>query len=164
MDEINEIGPIIQTYWDIFGAVERGTMPAWVHLSLSTAQLKVLFLLHYGGPLSIGQVADILGITLATASHLVEKLVEAGYVARTVDADDRRRAWASVTPEGRQTALQLRQGRYSLLEEWLAQLDEPALASLRAGLSALHEIAMRAQPKPPGFVLKNGKECNVSNP
>ena len=57
--------------------------------------------------------------------------------------------------------MQLRQGRYDLLEEWLGRMDEQALANLRAGLSVLREIAMNAQPKPLGILQKNEKEFHV---
>ncbi len=49
------------------------------------AQLKTLALVAEEPGGAIGSVATVLGITLPTASHLVDKLVRAGLVERHDD-------------------------------------------------------------------------------
>ena len=48
----------------------------------------------------IGQIAEILGIGQPTASHLIDRLVQAQLVSRTEDPLDRRRTLAQLSPNG----------------------------------------------------------------
>ncbi|MBI4233167.1 MAG: MarR family transcriptional regulator [Chloroflexi bacterium] len=59
-------------------------------LDLTIPQLRVVFLLAESEPMSMSSIAQDLGITLPACTHLVDKLVRAGFVARSADPDDRR--------------------------------------------------------------------------
>jgi DNA-binding MarR family transcriptional regulator len=106
------------------------------------AQLKTLFALEYGGAATIGQTADRLGISLPTASHLVDRLVQSGFVERTEDPADRRRTLATVSAKGSELTRRLRQGGRESLTEWLAQLDDTVLEELARSISRLAEVAV----------------------
>lgn len=126
---------------DSFEAISRSLRICaetdWMELDLTMAQLKTLFTLEYGGPMTIGQTGEKLGISLPTASHLVDRLVQGRYVERTEDSADRRRTLASTTAAGSELVKRLRQGGRDILVEWLSQLDDDALASLAKGLDHL---------------------------
>jgi DNA-binding MarR family transcriptional regulator len=54
------------------------------------AQIRALNFLARDGEQTIGELADSMGVTISTASGLVDKLVDLGLVDRAVNPDDRR--------------------------------------------------------------------------
>jgi len=64
--------------------------PDWVGSNLTFGQLRLLFLLRHLGPLSIGALAERLGVTLASASETVERIERHAFVVRRHREDDRR--------------------------------------------------------------------------
>jgi MarR family transcriptional regulator, organic hydroperoxide resistance regulator len=113
----------------------------WMNLDLSMAQLKTLMALYNGGAQPIGQIAEYLRVGQPTASHLVDRLVQAQFVGRTEDAQDRRRTLASLTPAGEALVQQITQVRLETLRHWLSQLDDDALAAFQYGISALAAVS-----------------------
>ena len=96
--------------------------------------------LNFEGEMPISKLAETLGISHPTASHLVERLVQAGLVERVEHAADRRYTLARLSSQGNMMVQHLRQGRENHLQHWLVQLDEPDLAALRRGLEALNRV------------------------
>lgn len=128
---------IIDGYKRIFLALES---PDWLNLDLSMAQLRVLYAIYRAGETSIGGVADLLDIGTSTASHLVERLVQAGFIQRTEDVDDRRRTLVSLTPSGIDLIGGMHQRAREQFHAWLVQLREDELAALQHGLHALAQV------------------------
>jgi MarR family transcriptional regulator, organic hydroperoxide resistance regulator len=111
--------------------------PEWSRLQLSMPRLKALFGIACHGSLTIGGLARELGVSLPTASTLVEALVSGGYASRREDAVDRRRTLAELTPAGERLVTRLRAGSSKMLQQSLARLDEDDLDALVRGLRAL---------------------------
>jgi DNA-binding MarR family transcriptional regulator len=132
---------ITEAYRDISRALWRSTASVWTELDLSMAQLKTLVILHNTAALTIGQVAEALCVGLPTASHLVDRLVQAQLAVRAEDPDDRRRTLAYLAPQGKELAERLHQGSRDQLRRWLALLDDATLAELLPGLRALGRAA-----------------------
>jgi len=126
--------------FDCVSNMQRTIMQDWQKLSMSMAQVKVLLLLSFKGPVAISKLAKTLDVSHPTASQLVDRLVQAGHVERVESAIDRRFTLASLTEDGEQLARHLWQGRMSHLRSSLTQLDEQDLAALRQGLCALNRI------------------------
>jgi DNA-binding MarR family transcriptional regulator len=61
-----------------------------------------------GGPITVGELASRLGLTLPTVSGVLADLDRAGFVARHADPADRRR-----------TIVQIADGKRELVEKWL---------------------------------------------
>jgi DNA-binding MarR family transcriptional regulator len=59
------------------------------------------------GPMSVGELASILGVTHASVSESRRSLEKAGVITATVTPDDRRRRTLSLTPHGQQLCNQL---------------------------------------------------------
>jgi DNA-binding MarR family transcriptional regulator len=68
---------------------------------VNRTDLALLGLLDSRGPLSAGELAAGLGLTPPSTTVAIQRLVEAGYVARTVDPVDRRRAIVEMTEAAR---------------------------------------------------------------
>lgn len=122
-------------------SLQRTTMEDWQHLDLTMAQFKVLLILSVVKEIANNKLAQMLGVSHPTASHLVDKLVQAGQVERVEHEAYRRYTLLRLTEQGRAQMQRLRQGRLERLHSWLAQLDEPDIAALRQGLEALNRVA-----------------------
>jgi DNA-binding MarR family transcriptional regulator len=111
--------------------------PEWSRLQLTMPRLKALFTIACQGSLTIGGLARELGVSLPTASTLVEALVGQGYASRREDAVDRRRTLTELTASGERLVTRLREGSSKMLHDSLQRLDEDDLAALVQGLRAL---------------------------
>ena len=134
---------IVEAQRAIWRALFAAAVPTWLQLDLSMAQLKGLFVLHTAGALTMGGLAEQLGVSLPTASVLADRLVQAGLAARSEDAADRRRTIMGLTPEGAHLMLQLRQGGSDVLHAWMAELDDATVEALARGVPPLAEAAGR---------------------
>ncbi len=135
-----QVTAIVEAYELVTRSLRGQTVEDWVELDLTMAQLKTLFTLEYGGAATIGQTAERLGISLPTASHLVERLVQGGFVGRTEDPTDRRRTLAKTTPKGSELTRQLRQGGRESLFNWLTEMDDDSLEALAKGMDRLAQL------------------------
>ncbi len=67
---------------------------------LSVPQFRSLAFVHKNAQASLSDVADHLGLTLASASKLVDGLVKQGFMTRRESSKDRRRLTLSLTRRG----------------------------------------------------------------
>lgn len=134
------IDQALDAYSRIVRSVQAQTTPDWLTLDLTMAQLKTLLVLALEGPLTIGGLAEQLGVGLPTASHLTERLVQAGLAERSDDAGDRRRTLARLSARGAELIGRLRQGRREQLQSYFAQLTPEELAGLVLGLQGLARV------------------------
>ncbi|MDI3298721.1 MAG: MarR family transcriptional regulator [Bacillota bacterium] len=109
----------------------------WLELELTMGQLKGLFALAQGGPMPVGRLAEVLGVSEPTASALVDRLARLGLVRREEDNRDRRRTLVSLSPRGEGQVAALRHGGEQLLERALVRLEDGELEALAHGLEAL---------------------------
>lgn len=96
---------------------------------LSVVQLRALNVLREQGGANLGQLAAGMGVTVSTASRLVDRLVAAGLVERRASSRSRRELALVVTPRGR---------------EILERYDDERLVELRALLDAIPSDRRRA--------------------
>ncbi len=136
----SHVTAIVEAYELVTRSLRGQTVEDWVELDLTMAQLKTLFTLEYAGAATIGQTAERLGISLPTASHLIDRLVHGGFVVRAEDPNDRRRTVATATPKGSELTRQLRQGGRDSLFNWLSAMDDESLSALATGISRLAQL------------------------
>lgn len=130
------IGDVARLLRDLLHALLRSSTPAWVHLTLTLPQLRTLFIVAHHQAVSVVQVSRQLGVGEPTASHLIDKLVQAGLLSRREDPRDRRRMRVELSAEGTLLIERLL-GWESILEEWLQQVSKEDLSLLQRGLTAL---------------------------
>src|SRR4051812_40124384 len=74
---------------------------------LSYAQYRVIVHLWKNGQSPVGEIAHRIGVTIATASELVDKLVDAGLLSRSTNPDDRRQVLIHLTERSERVAEQI---------------------------------------------------------
>lgn len=107
---------------------------------LSLPRMVALHYLHKIGAASISQICEHLNLALGTTSHVVDQLVQSGYVERRESEHDRRHKEVSLTADGEQVIERFRQLR---MEEITRRLDRLS-PDLAARLSAVLEDAVEA--------------------
>jgi DNA-binding MarR family transcriptional regulator len=110
--------------------VARKGPPPWAQHDLRFGQLRLLFTLAQSGPVSIGQLAAMLGITDATASEVVDRLVRRDLVIRSHRADDRRVVECRLSDAGASMLADIAGARREALRAPLSVLTASELAQL----------------------------------
>jgi len=90
----------------------------WLHIDVTTSQLKVILLLFVSGPLRMSDIASELEVSLATATGVVDRLVERGMIIRDGDPEDRRVVLCRLSDEGEK----ILSGMWQLSKDQLAKL------------------------------------------
>lgn len=127
---------VVSLLRELLHAILHSSMPAWLDLQLTLPQLRTLFLVAHGQTSSVMQVAQHLGIGEPTASHLVDRLAQAGLVDRHEDPEDRRRALLQLSAMGQELVEKLL-GWDRLLDDRLQRLSQDDLKALHQGLAAI---------------------------
>jgi DNA-binding MarR family transcriptional regulator len=87
-----------------------------------------------GGPMTSGQLAELLHLEKSSVSRMVRKLIECGELKETSDADDARIKPLSLTPKGRRTLAALHDFGRQQVSDALARLPEAERKLVRQGL------------------------------
>jgi DNA-binding MarR family transcriptional regulator len=66
------------------------TPKEWMHMDLTAGQLRALLLFYTTGPVRMSDIAVTLGVSTATATGVMDRMVERGIVTRESDPGDRR--------------------------------------------------------------------------
>jgi DNA-binding MarR family transcriptional regulator len=99
--------------------------------------VAVLHLLTKCGPSSLTDIAAHLRVDLSVASRQVSTLADAGYVVRTVDAEDRRVRTVELTDAGRALAAEAAQQYTNLIDRAFAAWSPEDLAEAARTLGRL---------------------------
>ena len=94
------IEDILRISENIYNAVPLDIPPEWLNSDLSVAQLRVLLVLQARGASRMSDIAAITGVTLPTATGVVDNLVRKGFVVREDDPQDRRLVICKLSPGG----------------------------------------------------------------
>lgn len=107
----------------------------------------------------VSGLAVHIGLMLPAASKLVQVLLTRGYVERSADPADRRRAVLRSTAKGRKVMEAARRATREYLAEMLRGLDAPTRARVVAAMRALRPI-FEAEEGGPAVRPPNGGDGN----
>jgi len=108
----------------------------------SMLQLQTLMSLTHGA-LTMGKIAQELYVKLPTASSLVDRLIEAGYVKRISDKLDRRITKIDLTEKGKQiftSAMKIKMKKMEFILNKLSTSEKKSLMSIIKNLHNKLEI------------------------
>src|SRR5512143_2293170 len=94
------VSTITQAYMELFMTMQFNSVSHWLMLELTFAQTRALFMLAARKELTVSQLAKLLDVGKATASILVQQLVERGLVTRTEQETDRRHTLLRLSSKG----------------------------------------------------------------
>ncbi len=116
---------------------------------LSMSQVGALFQISHGKS-NVSDLGEGLGITIAAASQMIERLVQQGLVVRVEDPQDRRAKQLALTEKGRRIV----QGSVHTRLDWLQHLvaglsereREQVAAALRLMTERTRQLEKRTEP------------------
>ncbi|MGP8002152.1 MAG: MarR family winged helix-turn-helix transcriptional regulator [Streptosporangiaceae bacterium] len=104
---------------------------------LGQRHVGVLITLAISGPLSVSELAQRAGMTVAHASLVVGELAKAGLADRAHDGRDRRRILVSLSETARPAVAEMRRRNAEPVLAFLRQLDDSQAEAFITNLSAL---------------------------
>ena len=131
------VDTVVRAYMELFMTMQFNSVSHWLMLELSFAQARALFMLAARQELTVSQLAKLLDVGKATASILVQQLVERGLVTRTEQETDRRNTLLRLSPKGEEIGAGRREQRREQWRRWLSQLSDDELNALAHGLTAI---------------------------
>jgi DNA-binding MarR family transcriptional regulator len=96
--------------------------------------------------LPLAQLVKELGVSKQAAGQLVDALVLRGYLARTVDEEDRRRLTIALTERGRAAAATQAAARKRIDRELATSVGDHDVSNLRKALAVLCDIGRQTTP------------------
>ena len=109
----------------------------WLHIDITTSQLKVVLLIFISGHIRMSDIASELGVSLATATGVVDRLVERGMLIREGDAEDRRVVLCRLSDEGEKLISGVWQLSRDQLGEMMRTMTPPQLRLITEALQLL---------------------------
>jgi DNA-binding MarR family transcriptional regulator len=137
-----QISQSLRVWMDVF---MHRSMRGWSHFAkitgLSMPQFSILMQLHHKGPCGISQISERFDITAAAASQLADKLVQAGYLERAENPDDRRARKLKLSAKGIKLVDEGIQERHRWLDDLVTRLSIEEKAKVSEALAILTEAA-----------------------
>jgi len=110
-------------------------------LDITMPQLKILVVLYIKGMMRMSNLASDLQVTMATATGLIDRLVERGYVIRESMTDDRRVVLCRLSEAGQKTVSGIWESAGKRSRELLEAMDTVHLQMLLEVLETMMESA-----------------------
>jgi DNA-binding MarR family transcriptional regulator len=109
----------------------------WHHGAISLIHLNVLAMLEAHGPLAMSKIAELLDISVASVTGVIDRMEKRNLVERRHDVGDRRVVLVHPAPGGRALFVDIDQRRRQGLAKLLDQLSDEDLTALLQGHRAL---------------------------
>ena len=108
-------------------------------IGLHTTDLRAgdLISQHWERPLTMGELAELLGLSSGAVTGTVDRLAEAGYVERIPDEDDRRRMRLHLTPKAEAVGLRFYAEHLSPMRAAVESFDATELATVERFLATV---------------------------
>jgi DNA-binding MarR family transcriptional regulator len=114
-------------------------------LAIAAGQFPFLAALDRSGPLTVGELAEAVGVTQPGATRAVGQLALAGYVTITQGADDQRRKSVALSAKGKRVVTEGKRTAWPLVEGAVRELCRDLEGSLLDQLAAI-EDGLIAEP------------------
>ncbi len=114
---------------------------AWGGIDLTFTQMRALFVLASRKPVRVGDLARALGMSLASASALSERLGRLGYVARERGVEDQRTVLLVLSSKGTRLLDRLERQSTAHLSQAIRGMTEAERRALAVSLRAFVRLA-----------------------
>ena len=116
-------------------------------LGLNIPQYTALAILEEKGVVTMGALADALGITMGAVTNIVDRVIDKGWAARERGEDDRRVVRVQITSAGREVLEKAVVGGAEFVGSWLKSLT---VEERRGFIGIYRRIAGDIESKGPG--------------
>ena len=112
-------------------------------VGLSLAQLSILLHLHFHGACEVTSFSEMLKISRAAASQMIERLVQQGVVERFPGEQDRRVRLVDLTSSGKQIVLESFEARVDWVNELVSRIKAKEREQLLVSLNRLNQYVTK---------------------
>ncbi len=126
-----------------FGAASDFDERVAKKLKLSRTDMRCLDLIGRLGPMTAGQLAEESALTTGAVTFILDRLEEAGMVARRRDTEDRRRVWVEIVPEARERLEELQEPVAQEMRQVAQHFKAEELAVVRDFMRQAKEVFQR---------------------
>jgi DNA-binding MarR family transcriptional regulator len=116
----DDVREVLRLFVNVISGLKRGRDEVPNTLRDAFEGGPVLMAVAFGDPLSVGEIAERIGLSLATTSLMVGELDRQGIVVRAEDERDRRR-----------TIVRLHEDHRAIVDAWSAERTSPVLRALQ---------------------------------
>jgi DNA-binding MarR family transcriptional regulator len=148
MNDSPELSKVLLEWSAVFARLSmRDFMQHTRATGFSISQMNVLMQLYYRGPIEVTSFVELMQVSPAAISQMVERMVQQGLVRREESPTDRRVRTVHLTDHGRQVVEESIAARRRWMESLLASLTEAQEKSIANALQTLTENALRLEAK-----------------
>lgn len=122
-------------------AVMAASRPRWSGVDLTFTQLRAVSAIAKHEGMRMSELADELGIGLAAASALADRMTRRGLITRKADEEDRRIVHLAVTTRGRHLLERLERGSTEHFAKLIARMTPTEREALAATLRAFVRLS-----------------------
>jgi DNA-binding MarR family transcriptional regulator len=120
-----------------------GALKRWQQGALSMVHLNVLMLLQSNGPLPMSRLAELVDVSVASATGIVDRMEKRGVVERRHSETDRRVVEIHLTKRGIAVFTVMEAERRKRLKKLVALMSDVELNALLHGLRAFRDARER---------------------
>jgi DNA-binding MarR family transcriptional regulator len=113
-------------------------------MGITAARASALSVVVFGGPVTLGRLAEAEQVSAPTMTRLIVGMEEDGLVKREADPHDRRVVWIRPTARGTRILTEGRRRRVEALARELAALDPASVAVLAQAAEILEALGRTA--------------------
>jgi DNA-binding MarR family transcriptional regulator len=153
---IEDVREVLRLFVSVITGLKRGrdevpvsVREAFESGGLGPRHVPVLMAVGFDGPMSVGELAERIGLSLATTSMMVGELDRQGLLERAEDERDRRRTLVRLPDSHRAVINGWSQERIAPVARALARLSPTARRHFLEGMRALAEEAGGVVPAEP---------------
>ncbi|MHB1639132.1 MAG: MarR family winged helix-turn-helix transcriptional regulator [Candidatus Dormibacteria bacterium] len=115
----------------------KGPGASFARKDLSFGQMHMVMVLHELGPLTVGQLSDMLAVSMPSVSSMLDRLEEHGLAERQRDDSDRRLVHVRLTARGEAEAEEAAGFRRDATSRVLQQFSDHELRALLTVVEAV---------------------------
>ena len=115
---------------------------------LSLLQMTILLHLHYQGPSEVTHICEMMQVSPAGASQMIDRMAQQGMVRREESPGDRRVRLVNLTEKGRKVVLESITARQAWIEELIAGVSPAEAEHIGNALLTLNQIASKMEIHP----------------
>ena len=144
--------PIIADFRAAMTMLKCASSERVLRLGLSMAQLNILYTLQRNGEMPMSRLAEMLNVSLSSATGLIDRIEERGFVERTRVPEDRRVVKIRVTPEGLRMLGEIDALSDDILRDVLGHIGPSKLGGVAQAVTALRAalaVATGGEPLDP---------------
>jgi DNA-binding MarR family transcriptional regulator len=114
-----------------------------LHGDISLPQLHILSTLEAGGPMTVSALAHLFSVSLPSASSILDRLEDRGYVERSRTDSDRRVVTVEITAPGRSLVAEFTGLKRDEMVRIMAAMTDQEVNDFTTGIAALRTAVER---------------------